>query len=253
MKELNKITVKKIMDISTVHSLRGRCFEMERRPVMGLTFCKDGKITYSQHGREIVSDRSHAVILPQGASYTLYGNETGNFPLINFTCEGFSPDTVEAVRLASVESYLRDFERMHSLSLFEGNRAAVMSIFYDIVSRLSREESSEFDILSPAICFIEQNYADPTLSNSLLAELCGISEVYFRRIFLRARGETPKQYIIGIRIRRAKQLLGERETSVGEISELCGFSSVYHFCRAFKNITGQTPTEYAAGAAKIGI
>jgi len=56
---------------------------------------------------------------------------------------------------------------------------------------------------------------------------------------------TPKQYILNARIRRAKQLLCDTPLTVTAIAEKCGFSSVYHFCRSFKQHTGQTPTEYA--------
>ena len=36
-----------------------------------------------------------------------------------------------------------------------------------------------------------------------------------------------------------------KATGIVRRIEECGFSSVYHFCRAFKNKTGMTPTEYA--------
>ena len=43
----------------------------------------------------------------------------------------------------------------------------------------------------------------------------------------------------------AKQLLVDTTLAVTDISSACGFSSLYHFCRYFKNKTGMTPTEYA--------
>ncbi len=253
MNELNNITVTAILDISTVISEKGVRYSMIRRPAMGLSFCKNGKIIYRHNGQEFVSDKNCAIILPMGASYELTRTEAGQFPLINFFCEGFSPETFTTIKLQNPESYIRDFEKMQALSLFEGNRAAVMSIFYDIISRLCNEEKSEYDILTPALEYIEKNYSDNAINNYFLSELCGISEVYFRKLFAASRGISPRQYILEVRLRHAKQLLTDTNMTVGEISERIGFSSVYHFCRAFKNRTGMTPSEYSRQNTLRGI
>ncbi len=67
-----------------------------------------------------------------------------------------------------------------------------------------------------------------------------------RKLFLKQYKLTPKQYILQMRIQKAKQLLEESPFTVAAISEKCGFSNPYHFSRAFKQRTGLTPTQYAA-------
>lgn len=253
MNELNNITVTEILDISTVISEKGVRYSMIRRPAMGLSFCKSGKIIYRHNGQEFISDKNRAIILPMGASYELARTEAGQFPLINFFCKGFSPETFTVIKLQNPESYIRDFEKMKTLSLFDNNRPAVMSIFYDVINRLCNEEKAEYDILTPAFDYIENNYSDNAINNCFLSELCGISEVYFRKLFAAGRGISPRQYILEVRIRHAKHLLTDTDMTVGEISEQIGFSSVYHFCRAFKNRTGMTPSEYSRQNAPRGI
>lgn len=253
MNELNNITVTEILDISTVISEKGVRYSMIRRPAMGLSFCKSGKIIYRHNGQEFISDKNCAIILPMGASYELARTEAGQFPLINFFCKGFSPETFTVIKLQNPESYIRDFEKMKTLSLFDNNRPAVMSIFYDVINRLCNEEKAEYDILTPAFDYIENNYSDNAINNCFLSELCGISEVYFRKLFAAGRGISPRQYILEVRIRHAKHLLTDTDMTVGEISEQIGFSSVYHFCRAFKNRTGMTPSEYSRQNAPRGI
>jgi AraC-like DNA-binding protein len=253
MKRINNMVITEITNILTVPSEKGRYFEMKNRGSYAISFCTQGRITYKHKGKTYVSDKNCAVLIPKGQSYSLYGNETGFFPLINFNCKEDLIDTFLVIPLRNAESYIKDLEHMKNLSLFEKSNAKIMSIFYDILSRLSSEEIEGNNILSPAIKYLEENYASCELNNSALAELCHISEVYFRKIFAQQMGITPKQYILDIRIGRAKQLLGSLNISVSQIAEQCGFSSVYHFCRAFRKMTGFTPTEYRKEIQKIGV
>ena len=96
----------------------------------------------------------------------------------------------------------------------------------------------------PAIKYIAKNYSNDALTNEILAEICNISEVYLRKLFLKHLNLTPKQYISEIRLSKAKQLLSDGILKINAISEQCGFSSSYNFSRFFKDKTGITPTEY---------
>ena len=126
MYDFSGVTVTELVDVMTVLSHRGRNFEMHCRKSFGLSFCTEGKITYSHLGREFISDRDHAVILPKGASYHLYGNETGSFPLINFQCENLPIDTFLVIPLHNPERYFADFELLKNRLLFPLGRAKAM-------------------------------------------------------------------------------------------------------------------------------
>lgn len=243
MNTLNKITVTDIKELFTVLSPKGRNETIKNRKSYGLSFCTEGKITYEIGGKQAVSDENHAVILPKGQSYSLRGDKTGKFPVINFDCKEFLCNEVISLPIQSSDTYIKDFEKMKALSLFEENRAKMMSVFYDILHRLSTE-SSVRNVILPAIRYIESNYQNPKLSNAELAEKCNISEVYFRKIFTETYKTTPKQFIVDIRINKAKQLLSDGFLNIGAVAEECGFSNQYHFCRLFKEKTGFTPTEY---------
>lgn len=51
---------------------------------------RGGQITYTQNGEKYISDKDNAIILPKGKSYSLKGDKTGIFPIVNFDCVGFS-------------------------------------------------------------------------------------------------------------------------------------------------------------------
>ena len=240
---LSNITITDIKEMFTVFSPKGRLEKIENRKSFGLSFCIDGQITYTHNGNKIISDKNHAIILPEGQTYTLYGDKTGSFPVINFTCADFLCDTVISLPVQNTEAYIKDFEKLRSLSFFDGNRAEIMSIFYHIIHRLS-EQSPSCKVIMPAIKYLESNYQSPNLTNAELAKQCRISEVYFRRIFTDCYKMTPRQFLIDIRINKAKQLLSEGGLKINAVALKCGFSNQYHFCRVFKEKTGLTPTEY---------
>lgn len=240
--DLKNLTVTDVTGTYTVHSERGRYEQMTDRPSFGLSFCLDGQITYVQNGERAVSDRLHAILLPKGGSYLILGDKTGDFPVINFSCTEPPCDRVTAIPISNVMPFAEDYKRIRELLLLNGSRAEVMSLFYGILHRLSAQ--NEAGELLPALQYIDAHYDDPTLSNSTLARECRISEVYFRRLFVRQIGVSPKQYVIDLRVRRAKQLLSEGALKINAVAQDCGFAGPYHFCRVFRERTGLTPTEY---------
>ncbi len=246
MNLLNSITVTDIEEPVTVHSEKGRVFEMQGRPAFGLSFCMSGQITYTMNGKTFVSDPGCAVLLPKGGVYSLYGDREGLFPLIDFQGEHLDCEEIQVFPLSDPQECIKDFETLKNLFLFAENRLKIYAAFYDLLSKVALSRSPEHRPLSPVIRYIEEHLSSPELANAALAREMGISEVYLRKLFLTHYRTTPKQYVLDLRIRKAKQRLTDTPFTVTAIAEECGFSSVYHFCRAFKQKTGVTPTEYAA-------
>lgn len=242
----NGITVAQIDSILTVRSERGRRFEMHGRKTYGLTFSSgDGRIVYTMNGRKFESNRITAVLLPMGADYSLSTLETGDFPLVNFTAAPIPFEGIAVTRLGDPSGYLRDYERLREAWVVRNDRAKALSILYGIFARLAREEETDrCPALRPAVEYLTAHLSDSALSCETIAAQAGLSTVYFRRLFRTAYGVPPKQYLLELRIRLARQFLAESGHSVTEVAELCGFSSVYHFCRAFRSATGETPSGY---------
>ncbi|MBR5586399.1 MAG: AraC family transcriptional regulator [Clostridia bacterium] len=244
MNQLDKIIVTEVAEALTVNFPKGVTNKMLNRDTYGISFCVEGHITYNHNGNKVVSTPGKVIFLPKGQSYSIYGDKGGVFLVINFLSPNLFCDTVSSLPIKSVQPYIADFEKIKSLFLFDKNRAKIMSIFYGILHRISSEESEISGVLSPAFEHLEKMCFSADLSVSNLASLCNISEVYFRKLFFRHTGVSPKQYILDIRIEKAKQLLSDGIMKISAISDECGFSSPYHFCRLFKQKTGVTPTDY---------
>jgi len=246
MLSLDKLIVTGIRQPRVVYSQKGRTFKTENRRYFGIVFCTSGQITYTMNGKTYISNQHNAILLPQGSSYSLVGDSEGQFPVINFLCKDQLDHTEFTVfPLEDPQAHIQRFKALQQLFLRNESRIKIFRAFYDLLDQLIPSGGRSTDPLAFAIKYIEEHIQDPALSNGEIAKHLGISEVYLRKQFQAYYHTTPKQYVLEVRIRKAKQLLVDTPFTVAAIAEECGFSSAYHFCRCFKKRTGKTPTQYA--------
>ena len=91
--------------------------------------------------------------------------------------------------------------------------------------------------------YIDFNYSR-IISLEDLSTLAGVNKTTLISIFKEVYGTTPIRYINRIRLRKAKELLVNTDTSVSEIADLVGFQSIHYFSRFFKAKENCTPMEY---------
>lgn len=77
-----------------------------------------------------------------------------------------------------------------------------------------------------------------------LAAEAGLTPSHFCRVFKRATGLSPHQYVMKARLELAQQMLGGTELSIAQVADSLGFGSQSHFTRAFRSFTGQTPSSW---------
>ena len=91
--------------------------------------------------------------------------------------------------------------------------------------------------------FIEEHLANE-ISLAALAELVELSLFHFARAFTQSFGVPPHRYHMARRLDRARVLLQKQALSVTEIGIQIGFRETSSFTRAFRRVTGLTPTEF---------
>lgn len=84
---------------------------------------------------------------------------------------------------------------------------------------------------------------DATVSMTVLASRAGLSVRSMNRRFLEELGLTPRQVLIQMRIGRARELLLEG-APVTQVALDCGYRSLSRFITAFRQLTGQVPSEF---------
>jgi AraC family transcriptional regulator len=93
-------------------------------------------------------------------------------------------------------------------------------------------------------------HLDDDLSLDALAAHAGWSPFHFHRAFRRVVGETPKQYVLRLRLERAASRLAGSGETVVKVAAAAGFSSHEVFSRAFRRRFGMTPARYRATALR---
>ncbi|TDK67496.1 GlxA family transcriptional regulator [Sapientia aquatica] len=96
--------------------------------------------------------------------------------------------------------------------------------------------------LSEAVTLMENNIEE-TLSTDDIAQLVGLSRRQLERQFKQYLGTMPSRYYLELRLKKARQLLLESNSSIVQIGLMCGFSSGAHFSTAFGAQFGITPRE----------
>ena len=118
------------------------------------------------------------------------------------------------------------------------NRILVMEILSSLTFNAQKE--GRRSSIEPALSYLSEHIEEsPTIS--MLASLCHISEVYFRKQFKIYMGVTPVEYRNFLRLKRAKLYLEYGEISVQEVSDILGYSTVSHFIKEFKRQYGCSP------------
>jgi len=247
------ITLSQVLVPITVVSPKGKVSQIHNRKHYSLSLCIEGQITYHIRDKQVVQDRNHVMLLPKGQSYSVHVNTAGLFPVMDFEAPDLDCQEIIAFPIANPESYIRQFQALKDAFNHKENRLKCFSLFYGILHQLQMEQNDPDAFFTRTLDYIERSLSDSTLTNRKIAEYLNISEVYFRKLFTNRFKTSPKQYILELRLQKAKVLLTESNWSVSAVGEACGFSSLYLFSRTFRERTGQAPTQYARENRKYSI
>jgi len=119
-----------------------------------------------------------------------------------------------------------------------------MAQLFIMLGRISENENkSENNYVKNAEKFISMNY-DSEIKVADIAKHLNINESYFYKIFKKAKGITPIEYLTNFRIELARNLLCNTDLSQSEICDYIGMGSRQYFSYVFKKSEGCSPTDY---------
>ncbi|MFC5465908.1 response regulator transcription factor [Lederbergia graminis] len=108
---------------------------------------------------------------------------------------------------------------------------------------LETERHSPNSIINIVKDYVRKHY-DRNITLSEAANLVNMNYSYFSKLFSEEANVSFSQYVMQVRMEKAKELLTDPINRINEISERVGYSNIYHFSRAFKNYAGCSPTDF---------
>ena len=224
-----------------------RCLYTDR-PSHALVFkCSDAS-HYIFPDTGITLTAGNVLFLPQGATYTVCraSARPSEYILINFRARIVNPRPRLYTPAGSVDwvSQLQKFRLIRTAA----DRHRLYALFYELLAGISPSatiyrSSGAQSRLAPALEYIHEHLFDPELKAGTLHTLCGISDTYFRKLFIDIQGISPKKYILLHRLQQAKAILENGEwSSIAEVAQLSGFEDPLYFSKAFKTRYGCPPS-----------
>ncbi|MEM6264462.1 MAG: AraC family transcriptional regulator [Bacteroidota bacterium] len=122
-------------------------------------------------------------------------------------------------------------------------------LFYTDAAELLKgnfEKSIDNVVIQKVIAHIKQN-VNRKLTIESLAEMAGVGQTTFFKLFKKSTGLTPIEFVLRERIRQAKIMIQKDRLSLQEIAFKTGFNSYEYFCSSFKKVERIKPSEYKKG------
>ena len=217
----------------------------------------EGETVYKTEKGEYISNFDNMVILPKGSSYEWVCAKAGFYSIIEFECDTEITD-IFTFPIREPEYFRKTFKELERKSLsgdpFYGMEC-IKSV-YSMILRLvgaknqSYQPKSKNEKIKIALDYIAAKYY-AEIDNDYLASLCGMSTVYFRKLFTELVGCSPITYIHKIRMEKAKEMLRMEKCKISDVALTVGYSSIYHFSKMFKQYVGISPREFAAKNIKV--
>lgn len=243
---------------------------------------------YHGHGDMVINDRVYRygddmfTIIPANVPHTT-NSDPGNICKWEYlfidmeafvkhemsTCEIMDKDILQIVNkhgtMKTAEKYpaiaalimnmIREF-REEPLYYRDCARGYLKSLVIEMMRLEDEREQSRKNVkigryMKSAIAYISEHYAED-VKVADIAQMCGLSESHFRRIFDDVMGMKPMDYVNLERIKNACELLAKEELPMNMIGLKVGYQTASSFNRNFKKLTGTTPYQWQAEKKKTG-
>ncbi len=157
------------------------------------------------------------------------------------------PDKAHIDSIRHLESQFKTllvaYRQIDNLAKWRQNLLAEQ-LLCDILTMLqTQKESASLNKIQKVLrCIHEDPFREMPLTE--LLQIAGIQKSAFLEQFRHVTGTTPTQYITGLRLEYARDLLIETDLPVGVVAERCGFSDPFYFSRCFKKRYMLSPNHY---------
>lgn len=223
-------------------------------------FVTDGILTYEKQGNIVQIKKGQVAYIAKG-SIDKSGAGSGNsvsYIAVNFNFDEHTASSSRNLPFKTVcseknaylyEKLFRKAADEYSLNL-PGSQMICNGILCQIIGMLYNDIAFNninhkiADKIEIALSYLNQNYSRADLKISELAEIAGISEKHFRRLFFDIYKKKPHEFLRDFRLNKAELLILNTPKPISDIALQCGFSDVYSFSHCFKQNFAISPKVY---------
>ncbi len=128
-------------------------------------------------------------------------------------------------------------------------RTSELLKFFGLIAENREKEHPEIKtITGETYAQVAMNYLNDNYMNKIkisdLARIIGIERSYLSHIFCEAYQKSPQQYLMQLRMEKARQLLSGTELRISEVAARVGYPDALAFSRTFKKEHGKSPSEF---------
>lgn len=247
---LSNLVIEKVLCASTIFNQEGAKAKRNNRSSWAAAIKYEGETVYSARGKDFISNLNSLVILPKGSAYEWQCLQSGHCTLIEFESK-MTYDGIFRFPVQNGEKMLKMFKDVEYKKTAGRPMLEIEMIrdVYSIILALVNSAPKKYlptdrqRKIAPALEYISQN-CNRNITNDELAKVTGLSNVYFRKLFVDIMGVSPIAYVHEKRIGKAKELLRSDYGTISDIAQSLGYANLCDFSRDFKKHTGVSPSKY---------
>lgn len=146
------------------------------------------------------------------------------------------------------EKYIMDMLHHNNANSSDVYRqTAMLYLFFSCLAKANKDntdyESKDNIYVTHAIRYIQNHYSEPMRIDKL-ARHVGLNRSYLSTLFKKYTGLSPLKYLQTFRLTKAAHLLSMTQLSIASIAFSCGYQEPESFHKAFRQMTGLSPTQY---------
>lgn len=150
---------------------------------------------------------------------------------------------LRAGALQDFDGVSRQLDRFANLNEVYAWLKNEMIAFKERNQKPGRETRKE-DVVASVVDYVSRHLQETVLTVEQIAEHIGLSPNYVRTIFKDVLQLSLSDFILGLRIEKAKKLLRATDWPITQIMDSAGFQTKSHFFTVFKKATGMTPMQF---------
>lgn len=153
-------------------------------------------------------------------------------------------DFVKSQNAGDMVNVLTRKQLMDVTSLLELKKKYELGLDSLLIAYQEGREANFSKPIKSALNYLNHNYTDELLSLEQVSEIVNLNSSYFSALFKKRMGQGFSEYVLQLRIQKAKELLVQTNLNIAQIAQRVGYHDPKHFSKLFKKQCQIKPNEY---------